>query len=1066
MSFVRYILLAMCLLWCALVLAQKPHGVPVEVRECGDTALEVVFHPSTAPRLVEGRLLWDGLVSGTGMVGCPDLPMATVLLRMPLGSSVEVGGVDGEEEEMGTARDPLRPLLPVAPAWIKGCAPPVAVADKEAYSTDALYRGGSAVQLDYLGAMGLWRYYRLALRPVAYNPRGGEVRYFTRMVVKLSVAPSHDAAPLEGVPPRMLVVAPREFRQGLQPFVQWKRQEGYDVVERYADTHLCDSVRGMIEPFFTEATPLMPAPRYVLLVGDTAELQPFVGTNHPSEMDHHPTDLPYVRFGGALLPAAHVGRWPVGDTGSLGAVVRKTLAYEQGRSIDTAALRRVLLVAGYEQTPPAPTSTNGQVDYLKREITMARPAVDTLCHYNPASRYEAAAIASEIGQGVGLLNYTAHCTAAGWTSPAVTEATLDTLRPHMPSVYVNNCCKSNDFSGDAFGERLLRMPQGGAVGVIGATNNTLWAEDYYWAVGPKTPLTLEPQYEAGLEGAFDRWVGRLPQVETLGELLAAGNLAVTAYGSIYSSFYWETYCLLGDPSLRPLLGIPARATAAVEGEVCNGQCELALTGTPFATVTAVQDTVLLGTVQLDSLGLGLMPLRQSLLPPPLLLTASGRNMLPSVDTLTPCTAMLRGIALRNIVATDSMVRCNVENIGQQRYDNVSVTLMQSQSDSLAGVLAAVQNAVIDSLLPGMMQEVVLPVEVASIGHRPLLQATLLAAVDDIQSAITVRCTLPDERPALSLRLFHLDGAEVRRLMPSTSYRLCAEVEGQYDSLRLNVLGLSTDSSCLTFTTPTPLCRLQVEATLYRNAWHNTVSRWLVAGNRQEGFEGGFAFHPWDTACRVPWTIDTAVSHSGRCSARSGAIGHGQISELSLEVFLPHDDTISYWLKVSSEPQHDQLVFTIDGERQLPVMWGNIGWRQRSYPVSAGHHTLCWRYQKDHSTSHGQDCAWLDDIEFPMVQWEMPAGWLCVDSTVGVRQEPLPLAELDVYPNPASAEVTLRAAVAMEVAVYDAAGRRMATFGLQPNRPYRWDVSQLMPGVYFAQGRGSGSVCRTRFIKLD
>ena len=1037
----------------------------LEVRGAVDTVITVDFRPPAEPEVSDGCVRWDGLLMGTGCAGHPDLPTATTLLRLPKGSTLEVRSVEGDEVQGARAVDPRMPLAPVAPPWVKDAPRPEPVPDKAVYSADTFYRGGPVAGVEDLGVMGSSQLFRLTVRPLAYNPVSGAVRHYARLTLRLAATLAAEMSPMEGVHERYLIVSRPQFREALQPFVQWKRQMGFEVVERYANTQQCDSVRDLIQPLFTDATALAPAPEYVLLVGDTAKLQPFLGLNHHSEMDHHPTDLPYVRFGSALLPSAYIGRWPVGDTAELGTVVRKTLAYEQGYSIDTAALRRVLLVAGYEQTPPAPTTTNGQVNYLKREITLMHPAIDTLCHYNPASQSEAAAIASEIGQGIGLLNYTAHCTADGWTSPAVTAATLDTLAPHMPLVYVNNCCKSNDFRGDAFGEHLLRMPQGGAVGVIGATNNTLWAEDYYWAVGPKTPLSLEPQYEAGLEGAFDRWLGRSPEVETLGELLAAGNLAVTAYGSLYSSFYWETYCLLGDPTLRPLLGVPGRAAAAVAGELRNGQCALHLIGTPLATVTAVQDTLLLGAVVLDSLGLGCMPLRQPLQARPLLLTASGRNMLPSADTLPVNATLPRGIALRSIVASDSVVRCSVENTGSQRLDSVCVTLSQSRADSLAGILIAEQTVWVDSLMPGASREVLLPVVVASIG-RPLLQASLAAAVDTIGCAVTVRCLMPDERPTLTLRLLHTDGTEVRRLLPSTTYSLCAEVVGRYDSLRLSVLGNTSDSTCLTFTTPVPLCSLQVAATLHRGEWHGEVHHWLAAGNRTEGFEEGFASHPWDTACRVPWMIDTVVSHSGRCSARSGAIGHGQTTDLVLEVFLPYDDTVSFWAKLSTEPRYDQLVFSVDGERQQPVLWGDIGWRQYKYRLVAGRHTLRWRYQKDHSTSQGRDCVWVDDISLPMAYWAGPGGWECVDSVVAVQVAEATPAELRAYPTPAQGMVTLLVSEPMEVAVVDALGREVARMDLLPNKPYGWDVSGLASGIYYALGCRREGTSQCKLIILD
>lgn len=1066
MSVMRHIALTVCCLQFLAVLAQPRAVAPLEVRAATTTTLEVEFRPSALPSFADGTLRWEGLATGIGPVGFPDLPLASTIVRLPKGSGLTLADIAGDERLAPRTINPTNPLPPVAAPWIKDSPRPLPLPDKGAYAADSLYRGGPLVQVENLGALGRWQYFRLTVRPVAYNPVRGDLAYYPRLTLLLTILPTATPTPLEGVPDRYLIVSRPWFREGLQPFVQWKRQEGYDVVEYYADTGQRDSIRAWIESLFSSSTPLAPAPRYVLMVGDTSMLPPFVGINHPSDMDHHLTDLPYVRFGSAMLPSAYLGRWPVDDTASLGTVVRKTLAYEQGHSLDTAALRRVLLVAGHEQTATAPTTTNGQVNYLKRELTHANPQLDTLCHYNPASQHEAATIAYEIGQGVGLLNYTAHCTARGWTSPAVTLSTLDSLPSHMPLLYVNNCCKSNDFSGDCFGEQLLRMPAGGAIGVIGATNNTLWIEDYLWAIGPKFPATLEPTYQAGSEGAFDRWAGRAPDIETQGELLAAGNMAVTAYGSLYGSFYWETYCLLGDPSLRPCLGIPVHATVALPSPPLNGQSQLRLQGTPFAVVSALQDSLLLGTTRLDSLGNGILALRQPLDTLPLVLTASGRNLIPSVDTLQVAPSVPRGLALRNVNITDSAVHCSVENIGTQRLDSLEATLSQSASDSLCSALIEVQTLELDSLLPGAIQDIALPLRLASIGQQPLLLATLTVRCDSISTTIPVRCDLPDGRPTLTLRLLQGDGSEARRLMPASTYRLCADVSGQYDSLRLGVLGLTTDSTCLTFTTPSPLCSLAVETIIYRGAWHREETHWLVPGDRIESFEEGFTSHPWDTACRVPWTLDSTVRHSGQYSARSGTIGHGQTSDLSIDVFLPHDDTISFWVKVSSEPKYDILVFSIDGERMQPVLWGDWSWHQYRYRLGTGHHTLRWRYQKDHATSRGSDCAWIDDISLPLVYWEMPAGWQCVDSTVGLPHVVSGAEMLEVYPNPASGVVTLRAAEQMEVTVADVTGRQVAVLHLLPNTPYRWAVDGLAPGVYFAQGRGGYEANCKKIIIMD
>jgi hypothetical protein len=47
--------------------------------------------------------------------------------------------------------------------------------------------------------------------------------------------------------------------------------------------------------------------------------------------------------------------------------------------------------------------------------------------------------------------------------------------------------------------------------------------------------------------------------------------------------------------------------------------------------------------------------------------------------------------------------------------------------------------------------------------------------------------------------------------------------------------------------------------------------------------------------------------------------------------------------------------------------GEVGWQQKSYSVSSGTHVLKWRYVKNGSTEAGDDCGWVD-----FVQWSGPS----------------------------------------------------------------------------------------------
>ena len=660
----QYIILAVCLLCTHMASAQTGAKAPLTLEPQGDSLLRVSFAmPQLSYHHDEGFLHFDpsmGMNLANGTPGQPSLPTLSTLVRLPKGSTLEVAELrtsNGLELELAPEAPPL---APITRAWAKDSERPPYEPDAKTYATDAFFRNGEVLEVEDLGAMGRWQLFRLTVRPMAYNPARGRLSQYNtlRATLKMHKAPAADDGNV------LLVVARPEFQAGLQPFVQWKRQEGYNVHELYVTTHQRDSVKAAIRPWFDNATPLAPAPSYILLVGDAAQIQSFIGQTS-LEGESHTTDLPYADHTGDYLPDAMLGRWPVNDTAELRTVVEKTLQYEQFAGIDTAQLERLMLVAGNEQAGQALLTTNSQVEYVGREAKLAHPELDTVTYRNPQSGTLLDSIKADIGRGASLLNYTAHCTVGGWTSPALSIGRVEEAGADQPMVYVNNCCKSNTFSGTGFGEQLLRLPVGGAVAVIGATNSTLWYEDYFWAVGPKWPIAPDNAYDSLLRGAFDALVGSHPSATTVGELLTAGNLAVTAFGSGYSRFYWEVYCLLGDPTLRPYIGVPARTTLGLANGAFNGQDVLHVEGTPGATVTALQGDSLLGVATLNGSGTAAIPLCRTLDTLPLILTASGAGLRPTVDTVEVDRSIARGATLREVTPGDTAVAFAVENTARQ-----------------------------------------------------------------------------------------------------------------------------------------------------------------------------------------------------------------------------------------------------------------------------------------------------------------------------------------------------------------------------------------------------------------
>jgi hypothetical protein len=76
-----------------------------------------------------------------------------------------------------------------------------------------------------------------------------------------------------------------------------------------------------------------------------------------------------------------------------------------------------------------------------------------------------------------------------------------------------------------------------------------------------------------------------------------------------------------------------------------------------------------------------------------------------------------------------------------------------------------------------------------------------------------------------------------------------------------------------------------------------------------------------------------------------------------------NDSIAFYRKVSSEANYDFLEFYIDNAK-VGSWSGEVAWGRVAYPVTAGTRTFRWVYIKDIFVVAGQDCGWVDYIEFP------------------------------------------------------------------------------------------------------
>ena len=117
---------------------------------------------------------------------------------------------------------------------------------------------------------------------------------------------------------------------------------------------------------------------------------------------------------------------------------------------------------------------------------------------------------------------------------------------------------------------------------------------------------------------------------------------------------------------------------------------------------------------------------------------------------------------------------------------------------------------------------------------------------------------------------------------------------------------------------------------------------------------------WTTGPSFAWNVDVGTSHDGVASGRSADVDDSQSSTLQTVVTGP--GTLTFWTKVSSEPNYDFLRFYIDGGLSDSIS-GESVWAQKVYRLASGSHTLQWSYIKDFSESYGSDAGFVDQVSY-------------------------------------------------------------------------------------------------------
>ncbi|MDD2544490.1 MAG: C25 family cysteine peptidase, partial [Candidatus Cloacimonetes bacterium] len=562
----------------------------------------------------------------TGRIGEAKLPVSSRIVAVPLGAEVRFEILASESVNLSQRDSGLSNQIVPAQASVSKSADYATLPFEKSsvyYTSDQLSKNPS-FRIEEIGVLRGVRLFQFYFEPVKYNPVSGDLQIITTADIKVDfINPdlvatenllaktaswefeqlyaksifnwNHDTrTSLVRNPTKMVILCPSAYSSTMAPYIEWKRKEGLIVNLVTVGTggtvnNSTTAIKSYMQGLWNSATTQDPAPTYLIIVGDHGTTGNNITANTGSA-GSHVTDLNYVRLNGTdYLPEMYFGRFSVSSSTELTNVINKTLMFAQTSMPDLSYLGKTVLIAGVDASW-APTHGNGAINYATEHYFNTAHGITSNNYPYPQSGSSDAQIVANAAEGRGYLNYTAHGSQTAWHDPNFTSTQMMNLtNTNKPFVAVGNCCITNefDYSSPCFGEAIIRSNNAGAA-YIGGTNSTYWDEDFYWAVGYKTPQTTAHPYDPTKLGAYDAMFHAPTNVadwaQTMGETMFMGNMAVQASTSSRKNYYWEIYSIMGDPSLMPYYGVPTVNTATFPAGIMLGLDSMNITAEAYSRV--------------------------------------------------------------------------------------------------------------------------------------------------------------------------------------------------------------------------------------------------------------------------------------------------------------------------------------------------------------------------------------------------------------------------------------------------------------------------------------------------
>ncbi|MCY7411269.1 MAG: C25 family cysteine peptidase [Chitinophagales bacterium] len=1037
--------------------------------------------------------------------GFPDLAKLTASIIIPDQSSmkVEVAGSEYEDYENII-------VAPSKGSITRNIDPSsIPFTYNEVYDQDAFFpKNITELREPYI--IRDYRAQTIIVYPFQYNPVTKTLRVYSEITVKVSPDDSKEVSnilirkkPIEKIQTdfgniyshhflnynngtrytplpdhgNMLVICYEDFMDEIQPYVDWKIQEGIktELVDVATIGNASAAIKSYVANYYNTY-----GLTYLVFVGDDAQVK----TSYVSGVGDSDNDYGYI-LGNDHYQEIFVGRFSAESESDVTNQVNKTLEYEKNPVIDGYYNKGVAIAS--DQGPGDDNQYDWEHERGLRDQLLAYTYSDVTELYdgthaggndasgNPTDQN----LADKINAGTGIINYTGHGSSTSIVTTGFNNADVNALtnQNKWPFLWIVGCVTGDFKSQTCFAETWARAVYENKP--TGSIDNFMSTINQYW----DEPMQGQDEMNSIL---VDSYADNKPR--SFAGICINGCFSMNDHYGNSGEDMTDTWVVFGDPSLMIRTAQPELMTVSHEPELTIGVSSFAVNcDFENAFVALTQNGNIIGT-QWVSGGIANITFTPIIESDSAIVTITAFNKVPYIKTIPVVESVAPYVINTSNFIVDALGNNNgladynenislnvtLKNVGASTAQNVKavlatsdpfITITDNTQDfgDLVNNIEAIQNDAVAFIVSDGIPD----------QHVVYFSYTI---TDDQLNSWNGNFSITVNAPLLTVTGFVIDdsnGNNDGNLDPGENAIISITNNNTGHSPTINSIAtlLESNEYIEVLTAPMDAGILNAGESsvaafsvfVYSNTPYGIdvpFNYSITAGEYSatldfsstvtpaiEDFEtADFTKFDWLFAGNSNFTVQSQTVYEGTYATKSGNIGNNKSSTLKITIDAMFDDDISFMSKISSEDGFDSLSFHIDGVSK--GHWsGDIDWTPHTYSVAAGTHTYEWTYKKDEGYSYGSDCVWLDNIILPAYK-ENPASGII---NIGGEEN------ISVYPNPFSQisfiNYTIDAGALVTVKVYDVLGKEVKTLinnQQQPAGNYQlgFEGNELINGIYF------------------